>query len=471
MNNQPYCVTRPDKMQEDTYDTNSPISQYQDGKYPADSLVYSDEMNEVENILRGIQDHTDPEQPDSTPPAPLSPQGMPPLPGSVPFPIKNKRQASYYVHTIRGEKGPLSYTDLKELLKNRALTGTTPIREKGTSNWIPLKEVVTLHPIVRKTADLLARWSGTEKINNFNPHLFFGGIFKKHKEQEIVDFFCAGSSTTTPPLNQIVATWPSPWIFARVMLLSILLYFGFDWMNAFFPNPHTIPGLIFAGNFAIPFSILVLFAELNLHRNVPWYGIFKLLLGGGLIALIVTAFLDELFTPQAAYWAGPVEETAKLLATILITRKFYLNGHILTGLLCGAAVGTGFAIFESAGYTFRCMLEDNTLHGTMIARAVLSPFGHIIWTAITAGALWRIMGEKRFSLSMLVQIRFLRIATIPVLLHMFWNFTVEFIPNPLSFLICGLVGWILVLILANEGIRQVRDEQNKHLPSFTSMRS
>ena len=483
MEPQQYYVTRPDKTQEGPYDINSLITRYQAGKYPTNSLVWREGMSGWENIQQWIQEKTASAQPDTMPPLP---QGMPPL-------NENKLYGSYYAHTAEGKKGPLSQTELQRLFNSGVLQEDTPVWKEGTSDWVPLRDVISTRGFVQGLADILSDWTGTEKISNFSAKRFFGGIFKKHKEQEIVDFFCAGSSTTTPPLNQIVATWPSPWIFARVMLLSVLLFFGFSFVLNIYPDnsANVIPSVMFTGNFAIPFSILVLFAELNLYRNVSWYGISKLLLGGTLISFFVTLFLSERANISAdeAYWAGPIEETAKLMAAVFIARKCYLNGRILTGMLCGAAVGAGFSIFESTGYVFTYLLEaicniigialaaetsgsqisPQELEAlalapdiVMIMRALLSPFGHIVWTAITAGALWRTMGQKRFSFGMFLQGSFLQIAIVPVLLHMFWNSTLMAKFNPYKWGICGLVAWGLALILVNEGIRQVRDEQNKH---------
>lgn len=489
MEPQQYYVTLPDKTQEGPYDINSLIARYQAGKYPTNSLVWCEGMSGWENIQQWIQKiPASSEKTEVTPPsypqgAPSYPQGMPPL-------NENKLYGSYYAHTAEGKKGPLSQTELQGLFNSGVLQEDTPVWKEGTSDWVPLRDVISTRGFVQGLADTLSNWTGTEKISNFNAKRFFGDIFKKHKEQEIVDFFCAGSSTTTPPLNQIVATWPSPWIFARVMLLSVLLYFGFSFVSNMYPDcTNVIPAVMFAGNFAIPFSVLVLFAELNLHRNIPWYGIFKLLLGGALISFFVALFLFEYTNVQEAYWAGPIEETAKLMAAVFIARKCYLNGRILTGMLCGAAVGAGFSIFESTGYVFTHLLETiGNILGitlvaetsgsqispqelealalapdvTMIMRALLSPFGHIVWTAITAGALWRTMGQKRFSFDMFLQGSFLRIAIVPVLLHMFWNSTLMAKFTPYKWGICGLVAWGLALILVNEGIRQVRNEQNKH---------
>lgn len=438
------------------------LKNFQSGEYSSDTLVWCEGMDTWESIQKrfhGIQPSKKEFSSRTLPPE------MPSLPDV-------KSIASYYVNAPDGQKGPLSYNDLKSMFQQGEVSEDNWVWEEGTSYWVRAREIVAHRSsgtFVKGMADSVAGWVGTEKITNFSAKHFFGDIFKKHTESEVIDFFCAGGPNTTPRLDQIMATWPSPWVFTRVLILSLLLYFGFDWMAREFENPKTIPGLMFAGNFAIPFSFLVLFAELNIRRDVPWFAIIKMLIGGGLISLIFASILFKQSNPMEAYWAGPIEEPAKLLAAVFMARRFYLNGHILTGVLCGAAVGAGFAIFESAGYVFENLValmsgRYSDPDAVMIMRALLSPFGHIVWTAITAGALWRVMAQDRFSIDKLLHSRFLRIAIVPVILHMFWNSSLMTSSENIWYLkvgLCGLIGWLLVLLLVNEGINQVRDQQSR----------
>lgn len=457
-----YYVSKHNGTKEGPFSEEVVLQSLQSGEYSDDTLVWCEGMVSWKSIQEQFQNIVLPKKESS--PSSLPPE-MPPLPDVKPV-------ASYHINTPSGQKGPFTYNDLKSMLQRGELSGDSLVWKEGTDHWVKMRDTVAYRPsgnLVKGMADSVAEWVGTEKISNFNAKHFFGDIFKKHTESEIIDFFCAGGPNTTPRLDEIMAAWPSPWVFTRVLILSLLLYFGFDWMAREFENPKTIPGLMFAGNFAIPFSFLVLFAELNIRRDVPWFAIIKMLIGGGLISLIFASILFKQSNPMEAYWAGPIEEPAKLLAAVFMARKFYLNGRILTGLLCGAAVGAGFAIFESAGYVFENLValmsgRYSDPDAVMIMRALLSPFGHIVWTAITAGALWRAMAQDRFSIDKLLQSRFLRIAIVPVILHMFWNSSLMTSSGNMLYLkvgLCGVVGWLLVLLLVNEGINQVRDQQSR----------
>ncbi len=85
---------------------------------------------------------------------------------------------------------------------------------------------------------------------------------------------------------------------------------------------------------------------------------------------------------------------------------------------------------------------------------------HIIWSAIAACALWRVLGKDDFNLSAFFDWRFLRLFLCPVILHCFWNANFE-LPYYGKEIIIGLVGWIVVLTLVQEGLNELREEKKK----------
>jgi RsiW-degrading membrane proteinase PrsW (M82 family) len=63
------------------------------------------------------------------------------------------------------------------------------------------------------------------------------------------------------------------------------------------------------------------------------------------------------------------------------------------GIVLGAAVGFGFAAFESAGYAFAALFTTGGLSlpnlvETEVLRGILTPVGHGLWTAVLGGALF-----------------------------------------------------------------------------------
>ena len=156
--------------------------------------------------------------------------------------------------------------------------------------------------------------------------------------------------------------------------------------------------------------------------------------------------------------AGLAEEPGKLLA-LLTVAGIPKYRYKLNGLLFGAAVGTGFAAFESAGYALRVGLHDtDMMKDTIMVRGMLSPFAHIAWTAMCGAALWRVKGAGKFTLGMLKDVRFLKVFAVAVILHMLWNCPLH-LPFYGKYAILGVAAWIVLLGLIQEGLRELRTEK------------
>lgn len=101
-----------------------------------------------------------------------------------------------------------------------------------------------------------------------------------------------------------------------------------------------IPGFIFFASMAIPFAVFIMFYELNVRRDVSMYNAIRGLLGGGAASLLYTLLIHSKLTflnLEGAWWAGPIEECAKLYAALFVARYITLrNGRILTGFCLGA---------------------------------------------------------------------------------------------------------------------------------------
>ena len=106
----------------------------------------------------------------------------------------------------------------------------------------------------------------------------------------------------------------------------------------------------------------------------------------------------------------------------------------------------------------------------MQIRALITPFGPIVWTAITAGAYWLVLkyriaeglrdyNSTRIDWAAFGDIRFLRIAIIPVVLHLVWNTNWLEGFGLLRFLILGIIAWAVALRLVQAGLQQIREEK------------
>ncbi len=215
--------------------------------------------------------------------------------------------------------------------------------------------------IFGKVRAQVAAVAGVDKLQGWSAGEMFSDVFKKRTDEEQEEYFNVGTRTTTPPLEAIQAGgWPKPWAFVRFLILSSAVFALFAWAWNRFSNPYLIPGLILVGSFAIPCSILVFFFEMNVPRNVSLYQILKLLLLGGIVSLCVSLLFFEwtsLDNWLGAMSAGIVEESGKALTLLLVVRKRRYP-WTLNGMLFGATVGTGFAVFETLGYALTSGLNS-----------------------------------------------------------------------------------------------------------------
>jgi RsiW-degrading membrane proteinase PrsW (M82 family) len=383
-----------------------------------------------------------------------------------------------------GEKavGPFAKATLMELRNCGMLGADTQVLKEGSDVWGRFDDVfmegLNLPPVPGKAqASSLARnaWStvadgvssaaGLEQLEGIEAKGLYGELFKARSLEDLEEHFAVGTRLTTPSLDQVQPGWPAPWVFMRLLGFSVVATVGFFLAIKRFDNFLLYPGWLFMGAFAVPFSVMFFFVETNVLRNISFYRVLKLLFLGGLMSLVFALVLFE--STAASRWfgamaAGPVEELAKIFAVVFVARKWDRMHWTLNGMLLGAAVGAGFAAFETAGYILSTAVNGASETSVMIMRAFCAPFTHIIWTAATAGALWRFMGKNPFAFGMLKEWPVLRVLLLVMGLHALWNSPLEvplvgdFLGVVIKWLMLGVVGWILVILLIQDGLCQVR---------------
>jgi protease PrsW len=323
----------------------------------------------------------------------------------------------------------------------------------------------TVLTITENLANRVTSLAGVEKLEGFDIKELFSEVFRRHTSEEVGDYFTVGGTSTTPDITQVDTTWPRPWVFFRTFIAALLVSYGFYRMWESYENVLVLPGLLITGSFAVPIAALIFFIEVNARRNVSLYQVTRMVFAGGVISMTVSLFLFSITESLPTAWlgasiAGPVEETCKLLTLALVVFNSKYR-YTLNGLLFGAAVGTGFATFESAGYAFRLLItsgEPSMMLDIIILRGVLSPFSHIAWTAMCGAALWRVKGNSRFNPLMLFNSKFLRIFVIAVGLHMAWNLPIS-LPFHALRLGLGAIAWTIILALVQDGLKQLRAEK------------
>ena len=368
----------------------------------------------------------------------------------------------------------------------------------GASTWQVGSAPVELTNLLGSLASRLNKLTSTEKLEGFSLTQMFSEVFKARKPGEIEDYFVVGTTKTTPPLEEVQTGWPKPWFFMRVLLFMLAIYLIFSQTIELFGNPNLVPGLMVMGSLAVPLATAVLLWELNTPRNVSFVQVLMLVCLGGVISLLGALVVGQF---SAFGWlgdpaAGIEEESMKLAAVIIVARNLK-HKYILNGIVFGAAIGCGFAAFETAGYSFyrgylmgfmTTLLQHTELLGkirsvedllrvvgdlsnsayprmfsVISSRSYLAPFGHVAWTAIAGGALWRVKGANPFSFRMLIEPRFLRTFSIPVVLHMLWDTDLiqgrDVLTRNALLVGLGFIAWYVTFLLVQQGLRQIKDAQ------------
>lgn len=414
----------------------------------------------------------------------------------------------WFIAIGQERSGPLSDAELRNLAFTGKLSDKDLVWKEGMKEWRPAGSISGLLPDTRppaapptptgdkgipkpnvtRSAELsaasavsalenvagrLTKATNTDPVRLADISRMFASVFKAHSSDELEEHFGVGLPTTTPEIAQVRDRVPQPWFFTRALLFLGLGFAALYFAYREFSNPNLIPALIFTGSFAAPLATALFFFECNLPANISLYAVLRMFTWGGILGLILTHFMHLVETFLPVGWLGAsiaalTEEPAKLAAVVLLTSRARYP-WTLNGMCLGAAVGAGFAAFESAGYALSAFHQgllgagsldaaSDGMTSNLLMRGVLSPFGHVIWTAITAGALWRVIHAAPLSTVSLADWRFVSPFIAAVLLHFTWN-TALLVSLPFmgKFLILGLIAWTIGFGLLFTGFREVRE--------------
>ena len=190
-------------------------------------------------------------------------------------------------------------------------------------------------------------------------------------------------------------------------------------------NVNLVPTVILLGSFLVPVAF-VTYAFGHADQVVTAQRIFTAFVYGGVLGVLGASVLEAAFLKQptgpAYVGVGLIEEAAKLAALWLVARRLP-RYTMRDGIVLGAAVGFGFAAFESAGYAFNALFTAGgpsllNLVETEVLRGILTPVGHGLWTAILGGTLFGVAARRgRLRLSRAVLGSYVLVA----LLHGLWD--------------------------------------------------
>jgi RsiW-degrading membrane proteinase PrsW (M82 family) len=364
-----------------------------------------------------------------------------------------------------------------------------PIKKiKGISNSIPKIKMAQEETVSNRkgpkpsslwesATTVLNQYTGESGPVNINLKNLFSEVFKRHSQNEAEEIFIAGTATTTPLVSKISSEWGRPWLFSRILIFFGLIFMLLVYIATDMGNEYAIPGVIMTGAFTVPLSALVFFFEMNAYRNISFYEVLKVFFLGGALSIFITVFLYQFVSFSAqnqSYgvmtWSdtisiGLVEELGKLLIVIYFVRRKKYQ-YILNGILIGAAVGSGFAAFETAGYIYA---SGNQLLNVALVRAATAIGGHVVWTTISAGALVMVKKSQKFNYHQLLTPNFLVFFGLVIILHAVWDKGINLMGSLiLTFITLITTAWIIVFVLINAGLKQASRIKKSGSPANSS---
>ena len=352
-------------------------------------------------------------------------------------------------------------------IASHTYSNTKPEIENETADHIRLTEEAK--HLFNNTTKSIGRLAGNDESLKLNLRDMFSEVFKSPTKDEADDVFIAGTKRTTPHINEVSEEWGRPWVFSRVFLALGITFLALWILTNIFDNANAIPGMIFIGALLVPISGLIFFFESNAFKNISIFDVMRMFFIGGVLSLISTMILYQFvtFSTESQYYGimtitdafivGFVEELGKATVVILFINYLKTN-KILNGLLIGAAVGAGFAVFESAGYIFN--ITEIT-----IQRGWTALGSHLVWAAIVGAAAVIVKETKHFEWANIIDKRFIFFFFVAVTLHGIWDTEITLLSSGyLKYILLIMIAWLFIFILMKAGLTQVnqlRDEYNR----------
>jgi RsiW-degrading membrane proteinase PrsW (M82 family) len=213
-----------------------------------------------------------------------------------------------------------------------------------------------------------------------------------------------------------------PWL--RILLTGLALWLLTVAVIFLTGNPNLIPTLVLLGSFLVPVTFVVWAFERRDTGELTPTLVFSTFLTGGVLGVLGASVLESYLlspSPWLFVGVGLIEEAVKLAALAVLTRHLAVKS-VRDGMILGAAVGFGFAAFESAGYAFTALftvkgLSLMQLVQTEVLRGLLAPVGHGLWTAILGGVLFSASDRHHFLITGRLVLAYLGVS----LLHALWD--------------------------------------------------
>lgn len=251
--------------------------------------------------------------------------------------------------------------------------------------------------------------------------------------------------------------WQRPWFFWLVLKLGLGLI-ALCWIMVYgcqlMLNTTTqvaVEMLYLVPPMVIPVVLMVFFWELNVPRNLSLWEVLACFLVGTILSMGGNALMFVLVGDGRGPFAALREEPAKLLAGVLLLLYFSKGKQKsicgLTGLVIGAAVGSGFSAFETISYGLHNDLQ------TVFIRVCFAVVGHTLYSCSYLAAVALHAPNGRISAQSFCNSDFLLTFGCSVLCHALWN-TSE-IPLWVRFPVTLVLLWYSALWITRKCLQEV----------------
>ena len=369
--------------------------------------------------------------------------------------------------------GPLDLDAMRALRASGKIRADTLVWRKGFAEWVRADSVAELRHAA-KAEDVVSRMSaqvnsitGTDRVNASHVSGLFSQVFRSHTEDEAEEVFATGLKISMARQGASDFGSPTPWVFSRILVFFGIAFVVLWYCWTGFKALTVLPGVILVGSFAFPLAAGVFFFECNAAKNISLFIFARLFMWGGVLSILLALALfrltEGLEQSMGASVAAIAEEPAKLATVVLLTRSLGYRWTV-NGMCLGAAVGAGFAAFESAGYALLVLIgsggSTEAMLDNIIDRGVLAPFSHVVWTAIAAGGLWRVKGDRPFEWGMLWEKHCIAPLLAAMICHGVWNSSLpDKLPSYSGYVLLGLVAWVIAIGLLLGGLRELRESR------------
>ena len=284
------------------------------------------------------------------------------------------------------------------------------------------------------------------------------GAKVKHTKQDRENILLTGTSVDAAATESVMLQkWQMPWFFMQVLIAGLVFSAILVACVLFTGNIAIILVYILFCSSVVPVTLMIFFWEMNVPRNISIFQLIVCFVTGGVFSIAASLVLGNMMDIWTFSFLVPLaEEPGKLIISLLILKwlceKKGLKIYGMSGLTIGAAVGAGFAAFETAQYVY-----DYGLLWILLLRSLFMFISHVMYCAPYVTVATMLMANGTFSLDFLKNKYFWRVFLFSCAMHAIWNFSASYLGELIwvVFIVELFLEWKLVTKLIQECFKQI----------------